>query len=226
MKVDRCRQIDLILDDAYKIASNTNEEGYPIFTTRCNKMIKRRIAKLLDEELLDLMKTIVVMEHHYDDVYLGKITNGEMVSVLKKMAVNNNDNISVYNKAKRLHTKYLDRMKSHSLIQRMLKVNRAYKDLRIVANLYPTSQKIVDEDTNYYEFLKVQKTQKEFYNKAVDLNRQIDYFDEKEILSLKKKCQKHDSSKPSDVSYLDMLGSMRKNQIDYEQTMNVVNARL
>ena len=225
MKVDRCRQIDLILDDAYKISNYATEE-FSIFSTRCNRLIKKRIAKLRDGELLELMKMIVVMEHHFNDIYLGKVTNGEIVSVLKKMAVNNNSNISVYNKAKRLYERYLDSIKSHSLIRRLIKINRAYKDLKTVANLYPTSRRSVDEDKNYYEFMEVQKAKKKFFNNAVDLNRRLDYFNEQEILSLKKKCKKHDNDNMGDVNYTDLLATMRNNQIDFEQNMNEVNSRV
>ena len=224
MKVDRCRKIELILDDARKIAS---AEETPMFATKSNKMIRKRIAKLNDEELLSLMKNIVVMEHHFNDVFMGEVTNGDLVSVLKKMAVNNNDNINVYNKAKRLYARYIDKMQSHSLINRTIKVNNVFKELKTMNGLYVTSQKVVDEYTNYGESVKIKKAKKEFYNRAVELNRMLDYFDERELSLLKRKCEKYDqSNKFVDSKLQKMLYYMRDNSVSCEQTMNSINAEV
>lgn len=224
MKVDRCRKIELILDDARKIASSVET---PMFATKSNKMIKKRIAKLDDNELLELMKTIVVMERYFNDVYMGKITNGDVVSVLKKMAVNNNDNISVYNKAKRLYARYLGKMQSHSLINRTIKVNNVFKELKALAGIFATSRKIVDQDFRYVESLRIKKAKKEFYNKAVELNRLLDYFDGRELSLLKRKCQRYDQAhQNAEASLQEMFGYMQSNTVSCEQTMNLVNAEV
>lgn len=224
MKVDRCRRIELILADASQIA--LSEKEGTIEPARW-KMIRKRIANLTEDELWDFMVTLVHFERHQSDVYRGRVTNGMLVPILKMMTVNTQRNIALYNEAKAQYQKYLDKMADHSLINRMVKVGKAFKQLAQVRKAYPLAQKFAGSNMLYSQSKETYDMRIEFYNLAVNFNRMIEHFDDKELKMLKDKCKFFDFVHPKKEHQISMCETykMAREQADqFLQIKNDVNA--
>lgn len=224
MKVDRCRRIELILADASQIV--LSEKEGTIEPARW-KMIRKRVANLTEEELWELMVTIVQFEHHPNDVYRGRVTEGMLVSILKMMTVNTQSHIALYNEAKSQYQKYLDKMADHSLINRMVKVGKAFNQLAQVRKAYPLAQKFANSNMLYSQSKDTYDMRIEFYNLAVNFNRMIEHFDDKEQKMLKDKCKFFDFVHPKKEHQISMCEAYKiaREQAEYFlQIKNDVNA--
>ncbi len=224
MKTDRCGKIDLILADAAQIALNWEKNAFD--PTRF-KMIRRRIAKLTDEELREILTLLVEFEHHPNDVYRENITNKMLVSVLKTRLVNNQTNIHIYNEVKADYQKNMDKLADHSLINRMTKVNKAVSKLKKLRKEYPMAQKYDNNNILYSQSKETYDARIKFYNLAVEFNRMIEHFDEAEKKLLKNKCKFSDFVHPpkdKDVSMCDMLTMVVKREEEFYNIRNDVNA--
>lgn len=219
MKVDRCRRIELILDDAYILASL--DDDYFVESARC-RMIKKRISGLTEYDRQSLMKLIVDMEHNPKDLYHGTTTNRQVVAILKQLALSNQDNISVYNRVNRQYERQLRKLNSHSLINRSIKVNHAFKMMKPLAKLYPDSEKTVqnvlkNNSSNAF-------SHKYFCDEVVDLIRYLDCFNETELKMLKKKCISYDKierdNKHTNMNLL--LSTVLENKNELSNTRNII----
>lgn len=224
MKVDRCRRIELILADASQIVLSEKEGTIELARW---KMIRKRIANLTEDEIYEFMTTLVNFEHRQSDVYRGKVTNGMLVPILKMMAVNTQRNIAVYNQVKYQYQKYVDKMADHSLINRMVKVGKVFRQLSQVRKAYPLAQRFAQSSMLYSKSKDTYDARIEFYNLVVNFNRMIERFDDKELKMLKDKCKFFDfvhSKKEHQISMCETYKMAREQADEFLQIKNDVNA--
>lgn len=201
MNSDRCRKVELIIDDVYKFLALGNDNTR-YYSTK-NK-IKNRIQNLSEDEFRSFVANIVEMEHTDLDVFRGNITHGDIVEVVKPMALTNRQALRVYEIAQKKYQNKFDRIKSHSLINRMIKVNKSKKLITSMAGEYANVYADVTENRALSREALQQSRNR--LDKATSLSRLLMYFDDRELDDLKSKCARYDARHNTElVNLLDLV---------------------